>query len=199
MTTANKRSAEHPIDKMFLERWSARAFTGAEISQSDLLTILEAARWAPSASNLQPWRFIYARRETEHWQPLFDLLVPFNQSWAHNAAALIVIASETTYKAAGSDALKPAYSHSFDAGAAWQSLALQATRMGWSAHGMIGFDTDGAPAKLGIPQGFRVEAAVAIGRPGDPSVLPEALKAREVPSTRRPLNEIAFEGHFPTG
>ena len=81
MTNANSRTADYPIDPMFLERWSPRAFTGEPISETDLLTMLEAARWAASSYNSQPWRFIYARRDTPHWDRFLDLLVPHNQSW----------------------------------------------------------------------------------------------------------------------
>jgi len=89
MTTANSRSTDYPIDPLFLQRWSPRSFTAAPISEYDLMTILEAARWAPSAFNSQPWRFIYARRDTAHWPKLLGLLTQSNQLWAKNASALI--------------------------------------------------------------------------------------------------------------
>ena len=197
MTTANGRTAAHPIDLLFLNRWSPRAFTGEAIPVEELMTILEAARWAPSSYNSQPWRFIWARRDTPAWATLFGLLGEFNQSWCKNAAALIIFASSETMQPPGRDQPVPSHSHSFDTGAAWENLALQAMFSGWHAHGMVGFDIQRSYAELHVPPGFRVEAAIAIGRLGDKSILPEALQAREVPSDRLPLSATAFEGRFP--
>jgi nitroreductase len=196
MTTANFRSTDYPIDPWFLERWSPRAFTAEQISEYDLLTILDAARWAPSCFNSQPWRFIYARRDTEHWPKLLGLLTESNQLWARNAAALMILVSKTTMPARGGGKERPSWSHSFDAGAAWGCLALQAQRSGWAAHGMAGFDKERAVSELGVPEGYRVEAAIAIGRPGDKALLPESLQAREQPSDRVPLAQLVGEGHF---
>lgn len=196
MTAANARVADHPIDPLFLNRWSPRAFSGEAMPQAELLTLLEAARWAPSSSNIQPWRFVYARRDTPHWERLFGLLNPFNQAWAQSASALVIVISKTSSTAPGSTEARPNRTHGFDAGAAWASLALQATLSGWQAHGMAGIHYDQAPDALGLPEGYEVHAAVAIGRPGDPATLPEALRARETPSTREPLGKLAFEGRF---
>jgi nitroreductase len=196
MTTANSRSTDYPVDPLFLERWSPRAFTGAPISEYDLLTILEAARWAPSSYNSQPWRFIYARRDTQHWPRLLGLLTQSNQSWAKNASALLILVSKTTLLPRGADKEEPSWTHSLDAGAAWASLALQAQRCGWAAHGMVGFDRERAVTELGVPDGYRVECAIAIGRRGDKSILPERLQAREVPSDRLLLPQLAGEGSF---
>src|SRR5262245_66159012 len=132
MTTANSRSTEYPIDPLFLERWSPRSFTGALMSEYDLMTILEAARWAPSAFNSQPWRFIYARRDTEHWAKLLGLLTESNQLWAKSASAIIILVSKTTVQPRGAEKEVPSWSHSLDAGAAWGYLALQAHRSGWA-------------------------------------------------------------------
>jgi nitroreductase len=196
MTQANARTADYPIDPLFLERWSPRAFTGETISERDLLTLLEAARWAPSSYNSQPWRFIYARRDTEPWSRFLGLLAEFNQAWAKNAAALLILVSKTTLLPRGADKEVPSRTHSLDAGAAWANLALQATRSGWAAHGMAGFDVARTAAELGVPADYRVEAAIAIGRPGDKSLLPEALRAREQPSDRLPLAQLVSEGRF---
>jgi nitroreductase len=196
MTTANSRSTTYPIDSLFLERWSPRAFTGAPISEYDLLTILEAGRWAPSAFNSQPWRFIYARRDTEHWPRLLGLLTASNQSWAKNASALILLVSKTTVLPRGGGKEAPSWSHSLDAGAAWCSLALQATRSGWAAHGMVGFDRERAASELGVPDGYRIECAIAIGKRGDKSILSEEQQAREQPNDRLPLSRLAGEGSF---
>ena len=196
MTNANSRTADYPIDPLFLERWSPRAFTGEPISERELLTLLEAARWAPSSYNSQPWRFLYARRDTEPWPRFLGLLAEFNQAWAKNAAALLILVSKTTMLPRGADKEVPSPTHSLDAGAAWANLALQAARSGWAAHGMAGFDVPRTVAELGVPADYRVEAAIAIGRPGDKSRLPEALRAREQPSDRLPLSQLVMDGRF---
>jgi nitroreductase len=195
MTSFAGRTADHPIAPLFLERWSPRAFTGEAIERPVLMTIFEAARWAPSSYNSQPWRFVYALRDTPAWETFLGLLVPGNQAWAKQAAVLIVTASKTTMAPRGTD--MPSYSHSFDAGAAWQNLALQATQLGWHAHGMVGLDMPRAAAELGVPDGYRVEMAIAIGRLGDKSTLPEAYQAMEAPNGRDPVASFAFEGKFP--
>ena len=195
--TLNGRTADHPIDPLFLERWSPRAFTGEAISEAAFMTILEAARWAPSASNAQPWRFLYALRETPHWERFLGLLSESNRSWAQRAAALLVIVSNGVMRPANAAHDVASYTHSFDAGAAWAQLGLQAVRSGWHAHAMAGFDKERAFAELNVPAGYRVEAAVAIGRRGDGASLSEAQRAREVPSGRDPLSVSALEGGFP--
>ena len=146
---------------MFLERWSPRAFTGEPRSKTDLLTMIEAARWAPSSYNSQPWRFIYARRDTVHWDRFLDLLVPFNRSWAATASALVILVSNSLMRPPGADKDVPSHTHSFDTGTASGYFALQAYKMGWRVHGMVGFDQDRAFAELNVPVGYRVEAAYA--------------------------------------
>lgn len=190
------RQSDHPIDPLFTRRWSPRAFTGEHISESTLLSLLEAARWAPSAFNAQPWRFIYGRSDTPSWQPIFDNLVEFNRGWAHRAAALIVVLSQKRYLAPGATESQENSSHSFDAGAAWASLAFQATLSGWHAHGLGGFNRDGLRQALGIPDDYAIEAIIAIGKLGDKAILPEALQGRESPSARRPLAELVADGRF---
>ncbi len=197
MTAANSRTSDRPIDPMFLERWSPRAFTPEPLAEADLLTMLEAAHWAPSSYNSQPWRFVYALRDTPHWHTFFDLLVPFNQSWAKDAAALVILVSNSLMRPPGAEKDVPSHSHSLDAGTASGYLALQAMKMGWHVHGMVGFDMDRAFAELNVPLGHRVEAAYAIGKRGDKSILPAAMQEREQPSPRRPLSEVVFAGGFP--
>ena len=197
MTTANARVSERDIDPLFLERWSPRAFTGEALPEAELLTMIEAARWAASSYNSQPWRFLYALRGTAHWDAFLGLLTESNRSWANQAGALLVLVSNSLMRVPGAEREVPSHSHSLDAGAASANFALQATRLGWQAHGMVGFDRERAFAELRVPQGYRVEAAYAVGRVGDPAQLPEALRAREAPNGRRPLAEIALEGGFP--
>ena len=195
MLTVNNRTAEHDVDPLFLQRWSPRAFDGTAVTEEEALTLFEAARWAPSSYNSQPWRFLYARRDTPAWPTFLNLLNPFNKSWAERAGLMIVVVSNPMMQPPGKE-LTPSYSHSFDAGSAWGYLALQATRMGLQAHGMVGFDMPRAATELRVPPGFRVEAAIVVGRPGPKSVLPEGLQERESPSGRQPLSSIALEGGF---
>lgn len=190
------RTADHPIDPQFTERWSPRAFADADISQETLLSFFEAARWAPSAYNSQPWRFLYARRGTPNWERYLSLLVEFNRSWAQHASALVIIVSKTTFTAPGASEESPALWHTFDTGSAWAHLALQASLSGWHTHGMAGFDQELTRKELNIPEDYAIHAAVAIGKLGDKSSLPEYLQGREAPSPRRPVAELAAEGDF---
>jgi nitroreductase len=189
---SEKRKADHPIDSLFLDRWSPRAMSGEEIRLEELNVLFEAARWAPSSYNNQPWRILFARRGTEHWPLFFDLLVDVNKTWAKEAAALVVFVSKTTFDSNG----EPSITHSFDTGAAWENLALQAALKGLVVHCMQGFDYERARSALKIPDAFRVEAMVAIGKPGKKEDLPENLQQRETPNARRKLFETVFEGPF---
>jgi nitroreductase len=191
------RHADYPINAVFTERWSPRAFDARPISQETLLSLLEAARWAPSAFNYQPWRIIYAHRDDAHWETLLGGLIPFNQMWAKNASVLMYILSDTLIHTGNPAETNASHSHSFDTGAAWAHLALQAAHMGLHAHGMTGVDFDAARTALNVPDRFRMEAAVAVGHIADPSTLPEGLRAKEVPSGRNPVAEFAFAGTFP--
>lgn len=195
MTTKNTRQSEHDINPLFLERWSPRAYTGEAMPKEELLSILEAARWAPSASNQQPWRFLYAQRDSESWPKFLDLLMEGNQRWAKNASALLFVISRT-YNISREGEKKPSPTHAFDAGAAWFSIAMQAHLLGYHAHGMAGIFKDRIVEELNVPEGYRVEAAVALGRLAPKETLPDDLAEREVPSSRLPLSEIAFEGSF---
>ena len=189
---SDTRKADHAIDRMFLDRWSPRALSGQPISEKDLMILFEAARWAPSSYNNQPWRMIYARRDTPEWITHFGLLGDFNKAWCATASALILFISKTSFDHNG----KPCRTHSFDAGAAWVSLAFQASLKGYVAHGMEGFDYDRAKSELGIPDGYQVDAMVAVGLPADPETLSPALKKMEKPSDRRPLDKTICEGKF---
>jgi nitroreductase len=163
-----------------------------EISHEELMRLFEAARWAPSSFNAQPWRALYARRGTEHWQTFFDLLVDANKAWAKNAAVLVVFISRKNFEHHD----EPSVTHSYDCGAAWENFALQGFRQGLVVHGMQGFDYDRARKELRIPEDFQVEAMAAVGRPGPKESLPEKLQARESPNERRKLSESVFEGPF---
>lgn len=192
MTDRTVRNAA--VLPLFVERWSPRAFDESEIPDADLEAIFEAAGLAPSAFNYQPWRFLYAKRGDANWERFLSLLVPFNASWAKDAGVLIFIVSDTAMR--NGEKADPSHSHSFDAGAAWAQMALQATALGYHAHGMVGLDFPRANNELAIPEGFRIEAAVAIGKRDSAERLPDALREREKPSDRKPVSEIAIPGSF---
>lgn len=186
------RVADHQIETLFLKRWSPRAMTGAPLARAELNRLFEAARWAPSTYNEQEWRFLYARREGSHWQTFFNLLVEGNQAWCVNASVLVVVASKRTFARNG----KQNPVHTFDSGAAFENMALQGAAMNLVVHGMAGFDNERARRDLNVPADYSIEAMVAIGHPGDPDQLPEALRRQETPSGRKPIAEIAREGPF---
>lgn len=192
----NPRVATHPIDPQFIERWSPRAFNNENIPEATLLGFIEAARWAPSAYNSQPWRFLYARRDSADWPRYLNLLIEFNRNWAQHASALLVIVSKTRFVPPGQSEEQPAASHAFDTGAAWGFFALQAHLAGWHTHAMTGIDKELARRELKIPDSYEVQAMVAVGKRGDAASLPEALQARETPSPRLALEAIAAEGEF---
>lgn len=191
MNVGDFRKTQQDVNEIFLNRWSPRAMSGEEIAEADLFSLLEAARWAPSSTNNQPWRFLYARRNTSHWATFFDLLAEGNQVWAKNAAALLVVISKTTF-----DSDKPSRTHSFDAGAAWLNFALQGSLNGLVVHGMQGFDYDKAKEVLCVPENFSVEVMIAVGKKGHKEELPVYLQEREFPSDRKSLAAIAMEGSF---
>lgn len=188
----NNREIEHDIDSIFPNRWSPRAMSGDPISKEDLLELIEAARWAPSCFNEQPWRFVYALKGSEEWSTFLNFLFSSNKEWCVNAAAFVVIISKRSFDLNG----RPNHSHSFDAGAAWENLALQGSMKGLVVHGMAGFDHDSAKLELGVPDDFDVEAMVAIGKPGEIEVLSQKLREKEFPSDRKKVEEFAFEGKY---
>lgn len=196
MTDANNRHTDKPINPLFLERWSPRAYSGEPLPEADLMTIIDAARWAPSASNNQPWRFVYGIAGTPAFERLLHLLVDGNRRWAEKAGALVFVISVNKTGHPGDDIRRPIPTHSFDAGAAWMALALQSRMLGYFAHGMAGVKLDEIPAALNLTEDMKMEAAIAIGRMGDAGSLPDELKARETPSQRKALAELAFEGSF---
>ncbi|NPU82856.1 MAG: nitroreductase family protein [Syntrophaceae bacterium] len=189
MNIRDFRKPSHPVDPLFPNRWSPRAMSGEELPEAELMTLFEAARWAPSSNNNQPWRFFYGRRNTPQWDLFFNLLTESNKLWAHRAAVLVVVASKTTF-----DSGKFARTHSYDAGAAWGHLALQGSLMGLVIHGMQGFNYDRAKTELNMPDFLQPEAMIAIGRPGKREDLPQHLQEREFPSSRKDLTDIVVEG-----
>jgi nitroreductase len=189
------RQPDHPVDMQFLSRWSPRSFNGRPMTEADVLTVLEAARWAPSASNNQPARFVWALRGDAAFDAILDALVPFNRDWAGRAAALVVVASKDFTPAKDGGEVPNRWA-SFDAGAAWMSLALQAHAMGLVAHAMGGFDVAALAAAVALPEGHTLHAVVALGQQGPVDLLPEGLRDRETPNQRRQLAETALRGRF---
>jgi len=187
-----KRKAEYPIVDMILQRWSPRALSDEPVTDDELMRLFEAARWAQSSYNAQPWRFVYAHHGAAEWGQFFDFLVPFNKRWADKAAVLIVVLSRKRFERND----KPSRTHSFDTGAACQNLALQGYAQGLVVHGMEGFDYDRARKELGVPEEYAIEALFAVGKPGKKRDLPQELQEREEPSDRKPLKLSVFKGSF---
>ncbi len=185
------RKPDHPVHPLILNRWSPRAMSGEAITDGDLMSLFEAARWAPSSYNAQPWRVLYVKRDTHHWETLFSLLVDSNQEWCSKAAVLGLFFSRMTFEKNN----KPSHTHAFDTGAAWENLCLEGTSQGLVVHGMEGFDY--TKAKLLIPKDHEVHMMFAIGIKAPKSSLPSELREREIPSTRKKVSEFVFEGKVP--
>jgi nitroreductase len=175
---------------LFHARWSPRAFADREVSAADLARVFEAARWAASASNEQPWRFLVGTRGSEAYQKIFDTLVPFNQLWAASAPVLILDVAKS--KSSRNDA--PNRSALYDLGAAAAYLTLQASALGLATHQMGGFDADAARKAFGIPDDYIIGAVIALGYQGEPDNLPnDQLRNQEKsPRSRKPLSEFVF-------
>ena len=188
----NRRKIRYKINSIFVNRWSPRSMTGESITDDTLMSLFEAARWAPSSFNNQPWRFLYAKRDTSNWNTFYDLLLEGNKVWAKNAAVLVVIISRKNFEYNE----KPSITHQFDTGAAWENLALEASTRGIVAHGMQGFDYEKTRNNLKVPDDFDVMAMIAIGIRGPPENLPSNLQEKEFPNDRKELDEIMMEGHF---
>lgn len=187
------RKSQYEVADCIINRWSPRAMSGKAISHDELMSLFEAARWAPSSYNGQPWTFLYATRGSKNWNTFLNLLVDFNKEWAQHAAVLMVVVTRTAPVWSG----EPTQTYAFDTGAAWQNLALQASMNGLVAHGMGGFDYERAKNDLQIPEGYVIQAMAAIGRPGKKENLPLSMQENEKPSTRKKIKEFAFEGAFP--
>jgi nitroreductase len=194
MTLASHREPQYDIEPLFLSRWSQRAYTGEPVPDDVLFRGFEAARWAPSGGNAQPWRFVYVKRDHELWPEFLGFLNERNQVWAANAAALILLLSRKLRKS--DEGERPSRSHSFDAGAAWSNFAHQIHALGWSTRAIGGFDRDAARSALAVPELYELEIFIAVGRPADRSILPAELQTGEQPSTRQPVAEWVAEGRF---
>jgi nitroreductase len=184
---AEYRTPEYDVDPLFVNRWSPRSMTGEPLEQREFLPLFEAARWAPSSRNEQPWRFLYGTRNSDEWETLVSLPYQKNREWASDAAVLVVVCSKTTFDYDDSHN----GTHAFDTGAAWQNLALEGARRGLVVHAMAGFDDERAAGELNVPEEYDVHAMVAIGVHA-PDEAPES----ERPNGRKPLGQIAIEGGF---
>ncbi len=192
MSQNQPRTSTFDIHPLILNRWSSRSMTGEELSDDIIMSLFEAARWAPSSYNNQPWRFIYAKRNSEHWDSLFNLLLEGNKKWAENAAVLVVVVSRKNFEYNE----KFSVTHQFDAGAAWENLALEAFSRNLVCHGMQGFDYEKTRIVLEVPDNFDVMAMIAVGKRGPKEYLSEELQSKEIPNDRKPLPEIVMEGKF---
>ena len=183
----NPRSPAWEIDSMFTDRWSPRGYSSEPLTEREVRTLFEAARWAPSCFNEQPWLFAYAT-EAEERARFVECLVAKNQAWARHAPLLIFVLARRRFLKTGRENRHAP----FDAGAAWMALALQARKLGLYAHGMAGFSQEKAYEVLGVfKEDYWAMAAVAVGRKGDASGLPEDLRAMESPNDRKPHAEVA--------
>lgn len=186
------RQPEQKINPLILGRWSPRALSGEPLSDEELSALFEAAKWAPSCFNNQPWRFIYVKNNTPNWEKMSSLLTEGNKVWTSKAAVLVLVISKQIFDYNG----QPSRTASFDVGAAWENLALEAATRGLVAHGMAGFDYDQAKKTFNIPDDYKVEAMIALGRPGRVKDLPAKMQATEFPSDRKKQALIAAEGEF---
>src|SRR3989344_2525495 len=186
----NSRKSQYKINSIFLKRWSPRALSPESLPKEDLFSLFEAARWSPSSFNGQPWRFLYALKGTKFWDLFYSFLSEGNKSWCVNAPVLIVLLSRKNFE----HNEKSDRHHSFGAGSAWMSLALQARMKNLIAHGMAGFDIEKAKTNLQIPENYNVECMIAVGTQGEIENLPEEKKKAEKPNDRKPLDSLINEG-----
>lgn len=185
----------YPVHELIRRRWSPRAFDDRLVEPEKLLSLLEAARWAPSSYNYQPWSFIIATKDNpEEYNRLLGTLVEFNQGWAKTAPVLLIAVARTRNEDGKENR------HAFhDVGLALENLVFQATDLGLAVHQIGGFDVEKARTVYQIPEGYEPATAVTIGYVGDPQDLPDGLKERELaPRSRKPLTEFVFTGQWGT-
>jgi len=187
-------TTDYPIEETVRRRWSPRAFSDRAVEPDKLRRLFEAARWAPSSFNEQPWSFIIATKENpDEYAQLLSCLIEKNQEWARLAPVLMVSIAKLNFEKTG----KPNRHAFHDVGMAMASLLVQATALGLFVHQMAGFSVEKVRESFAVPAGFEPVAAVAVGYPADPEVLPESFREREVgPRSRKPINEFVFEGKW---
>ncbi len=187
-------NSDHPIHDLLRRRWSPRAYDERGIEPEKIRSLFEAARWAPSSNNEQPWRFLVATRDqSSDYERLLACLLEGNRKWAYRAPVLILTVAALNFEDDG----KPNRHALHDTGLATENLVLQATASGLVAHQMAGFDVEKARTACAIPPGFEPVAVIAVGYPGDPTVLPDYLRERELKSRERmPAREFVFSSRW---
>ncbi len=187
---------DRPILDLLARRWSPRAFSDRPVDPATLATLFEAARWAPSSYNEQPWRFIVATMDDPAaYQRVLGCLAPFNQEWARTAPVLVITVAALRFAKNGKDNAHARH----DIGLAMMALTIQAQAMEIYVHQMAGFDPVKTRADLGIPDDFEPVSAAAIGYQGDPAVLNAKMREQEIaPRERRALDQSVFSGSFAT-
>jgi nitroreductase len=180
----------HPINYLLRQRWSPRAFADKRVEPEKLRSMLEAARWAPSSFNAQPWSFLVATKdEPADYQRMLGCLVEFNQRWARSAPVLMISVATSAFTHNG----KPNRHAFYDTGAAVAMLAVEATSLGLHLHQMAGFEPEKVREAYHVPATAEAVSAIAVGYLGDPASLSDDLrKKEEVPGQRRPLSEFVF-------
>jgi nitroreductase len=191
---SNPAPVEFPVNELIQNRWSPRAFSDKPVPQDVLRSLFEAARWAPSSNNEQPWAYIVATKDNaENFEKSLGALVEFNANWAKKAPVLVIAVAELAF--AKNNA--PNRNAQYDVGAASLQLSLEATARGLVVHQMAGFDPETAKEAYNIPQGWEPIAAMALGYPGEASSLPEPLQSREkAPRTRKRIREFVMSGQW---
>ena len=191
---SNPAPVEFPVHELIQNRWSPRAFSDKAVPQEVLRSLFEAARWAPSSSNEQPWAYIVATKDdAENFEKSLGALVEFNANWAKKAPVMVIAVAQLAF--AKNNA--PNRNAQYDVGAASLQLSIEATARGLVVHQMAGFDPETAREAYDIPQGWEPIAAMAIGYPGDASSLPEPLQSREkAPRSRKRIHEFVMSGQW---
>jgi nitroreductase len=194
MAIEKPAETETPIHELIGRRWSPRAFSDRPVEPNKLRSVLEAARWAASSRNEQPWAFVIATRDDpKNFQALVDVLMSANQAWAQNAPVLILTLAHTQWTKEGT----PNRVALHDLGLAASNLVIQATALGLSTHQMGGFDVEAARERFHVPAGWEPVSVIALGYPGDVDTLPEGLREREMSQRqRKPLEEFVFSGSW---
>ncbi len=185
---------DYSVMPLIAERWSPRAFDGRDVEKEKLQRIFEAARWAPSSSNEQPWRFIVGFKGDKTYENIFSTLVEFNQLWAGSAPILFLAIAKTS---SAKNPEKENKAATYDLGQAMAYLTLQAMHEGLYVHQMGGFDAAKAAELFELPQDYKVVTANTIGYLGNPDLLHPNLQSMELsPRERKPTNELVFDEAF---